>query len=101
MLGLFGRDLDRRLTNLDLPPGTRQGLADQRQELAALEIPAALGEPARTRIRSAVDEAFLSGFRGVMLTASALALLASLSAGWLIRDGSASSWGLPRRSPLR
>jgi len=86
MLGLFGRDLERRLADLDLPSGVRQEIADQRKDLAALKIPAALGEPERTRIRSDVDEAFLRGFRGVMLTASALALLASLSAAWLIRD---------------
>jgi hypothetical protein len=64
----------------------RQGIAEQREDLAALEPPSSLGEPERARIRSALDEAFLSGFRGVMLTASALALLASLSAVWLIRE---------------
>jgi MFS family permease len=85
MLGLFGRDLDRRLADLHLPPGVRQGIADQREDLAALKLPASLGEPERARIRSALDEAFLRGFRGVMLTASALALLAALSAAWLIR----------------
>jgi hypothetical protein len=86
MLGLFGRDLDRRLADLDLPSGVRQAVTNQREDLAALELPAALTEPQRTRIRSALDEAFLSGFRGVMSTAAALALLASLSAAWLIRE---------------
>ena len=85
MLGLFGGDLDHRLADLGLPSEMRQGIAEQREDLAALEIPASLGEPQRTRVRSAVDEAFLRGFRGVMLTAAALALLASLSAAWLIR----------------
>jgi hypothetical protein len=33
-----------------------------------------------------VDRAFLDGFRGVMWTAAGLAVLASLSAAWLIRD---------------
>jgi hypothetical protein len=50
-----------------------------------VRIPAGLAAPARERTRSAVDGAFLDGFRGVMLTAAGLALLASLSAGWLIR----------------
>ena len=85
MLGLFERDLDRRLAEAGLPPEVRQGIAEQREDLAALEIPASLGEPARSRIRSALDESFLRGFRGVMSTAAALALLASLSAVWLIR----------------
>lgn len=86
MLGLFGQDLDRRLADLDLPPEARQGIAEQREDLAALEIPASLGEPERKLTRSALDEAFLKGFRGVMLTAAGLALLASLSAAWLIRN---------------
>ncbi|HEX7184500.1 MAG TPA: MFS transporter [Thermoanaerobaculia bacterium] len=84
MLGLFGRELDRRLAALDLPAGVRNAVEDQRKELAALEIPASLGEPERTQIQSVVNEAFLAGFRGVMLTAAGLALLASLSAWWLI-----------------
>ena len=58
----------------------------QREKLVALEIPAHLGEPARARIKAAVDDAFLDGYRGVMFAAAGLALLASLSAAWLIRD---------------
>jgi EmrB/QacA subfamily drug resistance transporter len=85
MLGLFGRDLDRRLADINLPSEVRQEIAEQREDLAALEIPASLNEAERIRIRSALDEAFLKGFRGVMLTAAGLALLASLSAAWLIR----------------
>jgi EmrB/QacA subfamily drug resistance transporter len=84
MLGLFSRGLDRRLSRSDLPPAARTVMAAQRERLAALEIPAGLAEPARARARSAVDGAFLDGFRGVMLTAAGLALLASLSAAWLI-----------------
>lgn len=85
MLGLFGRGLDRRLDNADLPPEARRAVDGQREKLAALEIPAGLSEPVRARAEAAVDEAFLDGYRGVMLTAAGLALLASLSAGWLIQ----------------
>ena len=46
-----------------------------------MEIPAGLNEPARAQARAAVNDAF----RGAMLTASGLALLASLSGWWLIR----------------
>ena len=87
MLGLFGRGLDRDLAGAGLPLEARRAVDGQREKLAALEIPAGLSEPARTRIEAAVDEAFLDGYRGVMLTAAWLALLASLSAAWLIRDG--------------
>jgi EmrB/QacA subfamily drug resistance transporter len=87
MLGLFERGLDHRLAAFDLPPAARRAIEGQRERLAALEIPAGLPEPARARTRAAVDGAFLDGFRGVMGTAAGLALLASLSAAWLIRDG--------------
>jgi len=86
MQGLFGRGLDRRLAQADLPPQARTAIEAQRQRLAAVEIPAGLDEPARTQARTTIDRAFLDGFRGVMLAAAGLALLASLSAAWLIRD---------------
>ena len=86
MLGLFARGLDHRLAGVEMPSAARQAIEGQRERLAALEIPASLPEPARTQARSAVDRAFLDGFRGVMWTAAGLALLASLSAAWLIRD---------------
>ena len=89
MLGLFERGLDRRLAGLDLPPAAQRAIAGQREKLTALKIPAALDEPARQRVRSAVDGAFLGGFRGVMLLAAGLALLASLSA-WRMIEGDRS-----------
>ncbi len=44
MLGLFDRDLDRRLAATSLPPAVRQAVKDQKEKLAALDIPASLGE---------------------------------------------------------
>jgi EmrB/QacA subfamily drug resistance transporter len=85
MLGLFGRKLDRELARLDLPPAARQAVTSQREKLAALEVPKSLGSVERKRVRTAVDTAFLAGFRGVLLSAAGLALLASGSAWWLVR----------------
>lgn len=82
-LGLFSRGLERRLDGLGLPPETRQALEAQKANLAAIEVPASLGEAQKSRAREAIDRAFLDGFRGVMLTAAGLAVLASLSA-WLM-----------------
>jgi EmrB/QacA subfamily drug resistance transporter len=84
MVGLFGRGLDRRLQASPLPPQARTAMAAGREKLAALPIPAGLPAPVESRARAAVDQAFLDGFRGVMLTAAGLAVLASLSAAWLI-----------------
>jgi EmrB/QacA subfamily drug resistance transporter len=84
MLGIFSRGLDRRLAASALPAAARQEMAGQREKLAALPIPAGLAGPARAKARNAVGRSFLAGFRGVMLTAAGLSLLASLSARWLI-----------------
>ena len=90
MLGLFGRGLDRRLAAIDLPPAARQAMLEKRERLAATEIPAGIGEPARAQARAAVDGAFLEGFRGVMLAAAGLALLAAIS-GWALIGGKGST----------
>ncbi|MFL6195108.1 MAG: MFS transporter [Thermoanaerobaculia bacterium] len=84
MIGLFGRGLDRRLSGLDLSPQARQSLEGEREKLAAMVVPKSLSEPKRAEVRAAVDRSFLDGFRGVMLTAAGLALLASISAWGMI-----------------
>jgi hypothetical protein len=95
MLGLFGRGLDRRLTTLGLPPAARQALEKDRSKLAAIDIPKALPDSQRAAVRAAVDQAFLEAYRGVMLAAAGLALLASVSA-WRLIGGTNES---ARRSP--
>lgn len=84
MLGLFGRGLEQRLKNLDLPPAARQAVAAQRQKLGALEVPATLPAPAQERVRTAVRESFREGYRGVMLAAAGLCLVSALGAWRLI-----------------
>jgi EmrB/QacA subfamily drug resistance transporter len=79
LLGVFSRGLDRRLDALGLPPEARQAIEDQKEKLAAIELP-----KSRENARVAVDESFLAGFRAVMLAAAGLALMASASAAWLI-----------------
>lgn len=86
LLGVFNRGLDRRLAGLDLPSETRQALDKERTRLAALEAPASAGARTRRRIDAAVDESFVTGFRTVMAAAAGLALMASASAAWLVRD---------------
>jgi len=85
MLGLFGRGLDRRLAGIDLSPAAKQEMVEKRERLAAIEIPAGIGEAARAQARSAVDGAFLDGFRGIMLAAAGLSILAAISGWWWIR----------------
>ena len=103
LLGVFNRGLDHRLDVIDLPAATRRALQEERTRLAALEAPASVDAGRRERIDAAVDESFVKGFRTVMVAAAGLALLASASAAWLIREParvSASAAGEGRdRSP--
>jgi EmrB/QacA subfamily drug resistance transporter len=87
LLTTFSRSLDQRLAKLDLSPEIRQVLSAERTRLAALEAPASAPPELRAGVRTAVDEAFVDGFRRVMLVAAGLALLASLSAWGLLEKG--------------
>jgi EmrB/QacA subfamily drug resistance transporter len=77
--GVFQNSLDRRLNTLDIAPAERAQIASQRARLAAAQT----GDP---RVRRAIDEAFVAGYRTVLLLAAGLALSSSLSAAMLI-DG--------------
>lgn len=88
LLGVFSRGLDRRLDGMGLPSEARRAIEEQKEKLAAIEVPKMTGEG--DRARAAIDESFLAGFRAVMLAAAGLALMASASAAWLIRPAQPS-----------
>ena len=69
----FNHALDRSLPQLDLSPAARQDVDRQRPRLAGAETT----DP---RIRNAIDQAFVSGYRDVIWISVALALLSALSA---------------------
>ena len=84
----FGTGLEDRLDDLDLPSEARTALDDQRDRLAGAEVPADLEEGTRTAAARAVDEAFLGGFRLVMLLGAGMAL-ASAAIAVLFIEGKA------------
>lgn len=75
MLHGFNRSLDRQSAGLKLP-------ASERVKLGAAQAPASTDPEMRRMVKQAVAEAFVDGFRRVMLIAVALALLSSAVA-WL------------------
>jgi hypothetical protein len=76
---VFSRALDGRLNRLGLPASTLAQIESQRPKLAAIETDDA-------RVREAVDESFVAGYRVVLWMAVALAVASSVSAAALIDD---------------
>jgi hypothetical protein len=91
MSAAFNPALERGISALDLPPAVRRGIEDQRQRLAAMTVPSQVDGKAAESIKLAVGEAFVAGFRRVMLACAALALLSALSAAVLIGSQSRSA----------
>jgi hypothetical protein len=79
----FNAALNQSLNRLALPADIRREIDAQRPKLAAAEIYDGRGG-------AAVKEAFVAGFRTVLLVAAGLAIASSLSAVWLIRTTQAS-----------
>jgi EmrB/QacA subfamily drug resistance transporter len=73
MLQVFKTNLDRRLSNADLPASGSQSLQSQSIKLAAIDIPQNLNPETRQVIRGAIGESFVSGFRWVTALGAALA----------------------------
>ncbi len=86
MFAVFGASLDDRLTTLDLPLEARQQLEEEKIKLGAAEVPDGVDLALGTTVEWAIDEAFVSGYRVVMLVVAALALLSALSAALLIES---------------
>lgn len=93
MVGLFGARLDARLPGLELPPAAVQTVQARRTDLAALTAPSNLSVRQTEDLRAAVDDAFVHGFRIVMLAFAGLAVGASVVAYVSLRAAS------DRRSP--
>jgi hypothetical protein len=77
LTGGFNRGLERRLDALHLPAAERQSVEIQRPKLAAIET----DDP---RVRAAVEQSFLEGYRTVLWIAAALGIASSLTALYLL-----------------
>jgi EmrB/QacA subfamily drug resistance transporter len=86
MLSAFNRQLDRRISSLEMTPAVRRSLDEQRIKLAGAQAPEDVDAATRVALRGAINEAFVSGFRVVMIIAIGLAILSAVSA-WLLIEG--------------
>ena len=76
MFGVFANSLDARLETLELPAEAARQLEAEKVKLGAAEAPAGLDAETGAAVERAVQGAFVSGFRAVMLGAAAAALAA-------------------------
>jgi hypothetical protein len=83
MLNAFGSRLNRSLVHLPLPPGVLETVQSEKIKLAGLQVPAALSLATKAAITESVAEAFVFGFRIVILICTGLSL-ASSTVAWLL-----------------
>ncbi len=83
MMKAFGFRLNDALAHLSLPPGILKELQANAIKLAGLPIPAGLAPSVRAAISRSIGEAFVFGFRAVMLICAGLSL-ASTVVAWLM-----------------
>ena len=81
---VFNADLDRRLARADLRPSLVRQLDSERLKLGAAQAPSDATEEERARIRGAVANAFVAGFRRTAWLAAALAVASAATAALTI-----------------
>jgi EmrB/QacA subfamily drug resistance transporter len=83
MVKAFGSRLNNSLAHFLLLPAILQELQADEIKLAGLQVPAGLDLSTKTAIKESIGEAFVFGFRIVMLICAGLSL-ASAAAAWLM-----------------
>jgi EmrB/QacA subfamily drug resistance transporter len=91
MASMFNRSLHSRLEAAAVAPQVIEAVELQRDKLGAIELPKSIGAADEASARQAIAQAFVTGFRAIMLICAALALTSAASAWALI--GSASPPG--------
>ncbi|HKR61077.1 MAG TPA: MFS transporter [Pyrinomonadaceae bacterium] len=84
MLQGFNAKLNVQLNELELSPFLRQELDNRKVRLADMDLPSGLQRSQEIKLRRAIPESFISGFRHVAFLSALLAVLSALSAAWLI-----------------
>ncbi|MBU2410263.1 MAG: MFS transporter, partial [Gammaproteobacteria bacterium] len=91
MAAVFNAVLSDGLRLAGVSPEVGALIDTQRSSLAAAKVPPGLDGATAASLKSAIEEAFVAGFRCVMLVAAALAALGSASAWWLIEGRGAAT----------
>lgn len=84
MVLAFRARLDGSLNHLSLSPRIRQEIHMQESRLGGLQPPASLDVPTRAAVTDSIHEAFVSGFRIVMIICVGLSLASAVIAWFMI-----------------
>lgn len=84
MVNAFGSRLNRGLTDLVLPPAILQQVQADVIKLAGLPVPTGLDPGTTAAVRQLIAQAFVSGFRIVMLICAGLSVASAVVAGFMI-----------------
>lgn len=84
VLFVFNISLDNHLGAMQLAPDLRHIVDAQRGKLVGIEIPPSVTGAARAELQRIINEAFVSGFRVIMLISSIMALGGALCALLLV-----------------
>jgi EmrB/QacA subfamily drug resistance transporter len=88
MVKAFAYRLDHGLAQLPLPAGMVQSIQVEEIKLAGLPLPAGLEPSIRTAIQQSIREAFVFGFRIIMLICAALCVAGAVAAKLMLpREG--------------
>lgn len=82
----FGAALPGQLDHHQVPAAVASQLMEQQSRLAAIELPASVEPATKAAARQAINDAFVTGYRWVMLASTALCLLGAACAAVLMRD---------------
>ena len=91
MVNAFASRLNRSLAHLMLPSGIQQELEADEIKLAGIQAPTGLDASTRGAIKESVGEAFVFGFRMIMLICAGLSLASAAAALVMIPKESHSS----------
>lgn len=83
MVAAFSARLDSKLAGFSLPPSTLHEIHANEIKLAGMQLPPSLSASMGAAIRESVREAFVFGFRLIMLVCVGLSV-ASAAAAWLL-----------------
>lgn len=81
---VFDGTLDARLAALDLPGNLTAQIVGQKAKMAGIQVADAMA-------RRAIDDAFVAGFRAVMLVSAGLAALSAIVTAFALRGGDGSA----------